>query len=114
MNREPTVLDYLKSLLHGKPLAIPAAEPAPQTSPESTEQSIERPEQMELLADSTQARVLPRSHLELPWRSLLALGLALVAQLSLLPRPNRQWIPGVILYLLAAGVLVCAVWKGEW
>ncbi len=52
--------------------------------------------------------------LTLPWRSLLALGIAFVAQISLQPRPERAWIPGVILYLFAAGWLVWAAWKGEW
>ncbi len=28
--------------------------------------------------------------------------------------PNRTWLPGVILYLCAAGWLVWAAWKGEW
>jgi hypothetical protein len=49
-----------------------------------------------------------------PWRSLLALGFALVAQISLMPRPNRAWIPGVILYVCAAGWLAWAAWNGEW
>ena len=54
------------------------------------------------------------SRVTYPWRSLLALGIALVAQLSLLPRPNRTWILGVILYILAAGWLAYSSWKGEW
>ncbi len=52
--------------------------------------------------------------ISLPWRSLLALGLALIAQISLLPRPDRAWLPGVILYVFAAGCLAWAAWKGEW
>jgi hypothetical protein len=114
MNREPTVLDFLKSLLRGKPLAIPAAPTPLEEPPKDIEQPIEQPEYVEQPADSSQIPAKPGVRLELPWRSLLALGLALVAQLSLLPRPNRQWIPGAILYMLAAGVLVWAVWKGEW
>ena len=37
-----------------------------------------------------------------------------MAQLALLPRPNRSWVLGVILYALAAGWLVYSSWKEEW
>ncbi len=114
MNREPTVLDYFKSLLRGKPLAIPMAQEIPAPAPIDSVQPNNQPAQVELRAEPSVAVEEPRTRFEFPWRSLLALGLALVAQLSLLPRPNRQWIPGVVLYLLAAGMLVWAVWKGEW
>jgi 4-amino-4-deoxy-L-arabinose transferase-like glycosyltransferase len=125
MNREPTVLDYLKSLLRGKPLAIP--------SPQETSQPIQPPaeraktsagmpaevsdESLPLPAEQAAAIAAPAIKsptIVLPWRSLLALGLALAAQISLQPRPNREWLPGVILYLLAAGWLAWAAWRGEW
>jgi hypothetical protein len=55
-----------------------------------------------------------RAKVVLPWRSLLALLIAFVAQVSLQPRPNRPWLPGVILYLLAGGILIWATWRKEW
>ena len=114
MNREPTVLDYVKSLFRGKPIAIPAL----QEAPELPQQADAHPQEQLVEADESAAPLqAPKKHapgIVLPWRSLLALGIALVAQISLLPRPNRAWIPGVILYLLAAGCLVWAAWKNEW
>src|SRR4030042_5925166 len=114
MNQEPTVLDYLKSLFRGKPLAIPSLEETPQVPELAQEPLPEQP--AEVFRVSTPAAIPERSspRITLPWRSLLALAIALAAQISLQPRPNRTWIPGVILYLMAAGWLVWAAWKGEW
>lgn len=114
MNREPTVLDYVKSLLRGKPLAIPSPEEAPKAN-----QPLSEPPQEPLgvASEQTAAEGMPSERalrIAFPWRSLLALGIALAAQISLQPRPNRTWLPGVILYICAAGWLVWAAWKGEW
>ena len=114
MNREPTVPDYFKSLLRGKPLAIPSAV-EPTTPPQPfINQPQEEPEPMiEAAAPQVVARPVPM-RISLPWRSLLALGLALAAQVSLQPGPDRTWLPGVILYALAAGWLAWSAWTGEW
>lgn len=48
-----------------------------------------------------------------PWRSVLALFLALVAQAALEP-PNRQSSIGLALYVLAAGFVLWAYVKNEW
>ena len=48
-----------------------------------------------------------------PWRSVLALFLALVAQ-SLLEPPNRQVNIALALYILAAGFCLWAYFKNEW
>ncbi len=114
MNREPTVLDYVKSLLRGKPLAIPEAQELPEVSQPFAEQSQEQAFEA---AEQTAPEQTPERRALgaiLPWRSLLALGIAVVAQISLMPRPSRAWIPGVILYACAAVVLAWSVWKGEW
>jgi hypothetical protein len=114
MNQEPTVLDYVKSLFRGKPLAIPLLEETTRV-PVATQELLPEPpvevSRAPVPASSTD-RTSPR--ITLPWRSLLALVFALAAQISLQPRPDRTWIPGVILYLVAAGWLVWAAWKGEW
>lgn len=49
----------------------------------------------------------------LPWRSLLALLLALLAQRTFEP-PRINALPGIVFYLAALGVLLWAVYKGEW
>jgi 4-amino-4-deoxy-L-arabinose transferase-like glycosyltransferase len=107
MNREPSVLDYVKSLLRGKPIAIPTAEELSQPSPPLEGQPLEQSVMTDEPPES------PVRRFTLPWRSLLALGLAMAAQISLQPGPNRTWMPGVILYVLSAGCLVWAVLKGE-
>ena len=114
MNREPTVLDYVKSLLRGKPIAIPPAGESPPVSQPIIEQPQDQPVPMEEQVAPPPSPARPAQKIPLPWRSLLALGLAMAAQISLQPRANRPWIAGVILYLLAAGCLVWAVWKREW
>jgi hypothetical protein len=48
-----------------------------------------------------------------PWRSVLALFLALGAQ-ALLEPPNRQVNISLALYILAAGICIWAVFKNEW
>jgi hypothetical protein len=113
MNREPTVLDYIKSLFRGKPLAIPALQETPEVQ-QTGEQIQELPVAADKQTAPSQEPKSPALGVVFPWRSLLALGIALVAQLSLLPRPNRAWILGVILYILAAGWLAWASWKREW
>ena len=107
MNREPSVLDYVKSLFRGKPIAIPSADESTQVPQLIKEQPQEQPAMVdESIAPSPE----PEAHSQrftLPWRSLLALGLALAAQILLQPRPDRTWIPGFILYLLDYNNLLC-------
>ncbi len=114
MNREPTVLDFVKSLLRGKLLAIPTLQETPAVPQPVMEGLPEQHETVEQGPVPAQEAPEPSSRVKFPWRSLLALGVALVAQLTLLPRPNRSWILGVILYILAAGGLVYASWRSEW
>jgi hypothetical protein len=116
MNREPSVLDYVKSLLRGKPIKIPYADESSQDSQAHVEPSLEQPVEQPIAIIDDQVALspeLPTQKINLPWRSLLALGLALAAQISLQPQPNRAWLPGLVLYLLAGICLVWAVWKGE-
>ncbi len=123
MNREPTVLDFVKSLFHGKPLPIPSQpesteQPPPETpaagEPSALEPSIVEASPSPVLTVSPQLAARRASLASFPWRPIAALLLAIVAQISLLPRPNRAWIPGLILYLCAAAVLVWSSLRGEW
>jgi 4-amino-4-deoxy-L-arabinose transferase-like glycosyltransferase len=114
MNREPTVLDFVKSIFKGKPLAIPDL-PESQDLPHSlAEKAQQQPDQVLEPAALQEVKRIGLSTLAFPWRSLMALGLALIAQISLLPRANRTWIPGVILYACAAGWLAYTSYKSEW
>ena len=113
MNREPTVLDFVKSLFRGKPLAIPHPEEAPRTPPVTEEQRSEQPVEEAGRPVRVEAAGIRSQAVSFPWRSMLALGIALVAQISLMPRANRAWVPGVILYAMAAGWLAWSTWRGE-
>lgn len=55
----------------------------------------------------------PARALHFPWRSLLALFLALGAQFILEP-PNRQASIGIALYIFALGLVIWAYSKDEW
>ena len=50
----------------------------------------------------------------LPWSSSAALLLALIAQNSFEPGPERSWLPGVIFYCLAFIALGIAIYRREW
>jgi hypothetical protein len=98
-NPEPSVLDYVKSLLtpwKGKPLQIP--------SPDQVE-DLPILEDMDQIGEVVPL-ALPREKIIVPWLTLGALFAAIFAQWSLEPRPERSWIPGAILYG-AAFILLC-------
>jgi hypothetical protein len=100
---EPSVLDYVKSKFKfwGKEqIEIPSAVSEVQVSEELAEQPQEQ----------------PRVRKPVPWRSLLALVLAVFAQQSFEPVPaeTRAWIPGTVLYLATLGLLIWAYRKGDW
>jgi len=119
---EPSVLDYVKSKLapwRGQKIVIPPAEPAPEDLAAPQEPLIAGLAERESALPAAAPFALPWSAaiprvLAIPWRSFLALALGLLAQLSLEPSPNRTWKGGAILYLLGAGFVVLAWWRGEW
>jgi 4-amino-4-deoxy-L-arabinose transferase-like glycosyltransferase len=99
---EPSVLDYLKALAGGrKPPAIPAL-------PKSGRAAVRR-------AKTTQTRQAraPLDFSRLPWRSMGAFGLFLLAQLSWAP-PSQSLLTGGLAALLAVGLAVWAHLEGEW
>lgn len=121
MNGEPSVLDYVKALLRpwrGAPPRIPPLESSEVTEIDSLRSSDlipTQPDQSIIDRTESQAKVQPAVQaLIWPWRALIALGIALFAQLSLEPSPDRSWLLGVILYLLAAGWAVWASFRREW
>jgi hypothetical protein len=127
MSDEPSVLDYVKSLLtpwRGKPLPIPQIERQDEETPDHPYVTQVASVDLDLtLSDeaSMRAEVLPEGvprvqaqAVSLPWRSLVALGLALMAQIALQPRSDRSWVFGAFFYLLAAGWAVWGNLHNEW
>jgi len=128
---EPSVLDYLKAKLtpwRGQKIEIPPAEGEGESvssggseSPMAQEtaariEGAAPPTQLVAPLIDTLARpqtgVITRP--VLPWRSLLAVLLAIIAQLSLQPSTGRAGLPGALLYLMAAACLAWAYLRGEW
>jgi Dolichyl-phosphate-mannose-protein mannosyltransferase len=110
MNEEPSVLDYIKSRL--TPWKYPAVKLPPQ-EPASLELLSEpqAPEQPQIQAPSGPLPTPLRR--PWPWRTLLAVAVALIAQRSLEPGPNRSLGFALVIYLLSAVLLAWAFWTGE-
>jgi hypothetical protein len=105
---EPSVLDYLKAKL------TPWRGPAPQVPPAQPPSSPADIEiQWNSQSETARAAALPIT-IAVPWRTLAALLLALVAQSSFEPGPDRTWGTGVVLYMFAILLLVWAYFSSEW
>jgi len=101
---EPSLLDYLKAKLtpwRGQKVELPLEEAGAQAA-----------ETLEAEAGASQGVSFKKG--VFPWRSTLAVLLALTAQLSMQPGPERSWKLGVMLYLLGIAVLVWAYLRSEW
>ena len=125
MPEDPTVLDYVKSWLRGKPIAIPDA-PAGAIAEEQVQEPAEVAAETDIPSADSEGALPPppvptepafrlaAAQFSLPWRSLAALSLALVAQFTFEPAEGRDWFVGVVFYLLAAGWLIYASHRHEW
>jgi hypothetical protein len=122
MTDEPTVLDYVKAVLtpwRGAPPSIPPAEMEEDLDdalitrlvPEVTSQPVVSQIDEVPIEPFEESRVGTYS---LPWRALIAFGIAIIAQLSLEPGPERTWGFGLGLYIFAAAWVVWANFKSEW
>jgi hypothetical protein len=108
---EPSVLDYLKAKLtpwRGPAPQVPLA-PAPA---DPLGEDIEWNPESEATPISGHAPTLPLA-ITIPWRTLAALFLALVAQSSFEPALERAWGVGVVLYGVAVLLLVWAYFSAE-
>lgn len=130
---EPTVLDYVKSLLsfgNRERIRIPGEEAsrAPEEVRESRSFLAETPalQTLEEVKQDTSFWQEPPAEVQLapalsqeltpaafPWRSLLALFLALIAQVNFEP-PHDSTTLGIALYIAAFSMLVLAIRRGEW
>ncbi len=100
---EPSVLDWLKSLVRGHPLSIPE-EPVESAIVDPTLASEEEPQREAILSTFH----FTASQFRLP----VALLLALTAQFGLERRGGEIWI-SIALYILAAVVIAWATWAGD-
>jgi len=117
-NEEPSVLDYLKSLLTPWKGPAPRIPSAPQ-SPEPGAQKETQPESEQgetITTHEITPTVAVTRVIHFPWVSFSTFLLALLGQFLLEPRPNqtRTWETGVLFYLLAAGGLIWANIRNEW
>ena len=123
--QEPSVLDFIKSrmhdwrhkLLHPSERAQEAPSEVIEETPVESNYQIVRPE------DSLTEQMIPDAVIDETktehasrWPVFLALGLGLLAQLSLEPRPGseRNWQFGFFLYILAALVLILTQPRHKW
>jgi hypothetical protein len=129
---EPSVLDYLKAKLtpwrgpapqipplEGEAEAFPERDVAPaQPGPEVVvEPSLAPSAQLDAVAhpepvSSEEAAASDRA-ITFPWRPMLALLAALLAQ-GMLGPPDRNARMGVIFYAIAAGLTIWSFWRSEW
>jgi hypothetical protein len=117
--QEPSVLDYVKSKLRlrkGPPLEIPREEisevPPAERAPVAPI-AVQPPKPTPV--EPAPSEIHPKeTKTSLPWRSLAALALALLAQVSMRPAPDRKWLPGVILLIIAYATLAWANLSNEW
>jgi hypothetical protein len=121
MPEEPSVLDYLKSKLkfweHGGEIEIPAESEPPEASDRDVPKAAEMrasvlPHGQDSTAEPPKKETAEPNHW--PWRALLALALALLAQRSWEPAPDRTATVGLFLYALSLALLVWAYFRHEW
>ncbi|HEY9151534.1 MAG TPA: glycosyltransferase family 39 protein [Anaerolineales bacterium] len=105
---EPSVLDYVKSKLsfgRRPKVEIPESHEAESKTESVAPQFIE--------TEAVRPAVVKRQpSTPFPWLSLIALGLALLAQRMFEPQPSVM--TGIALYLMAFAFLLWSVLRGEW
>ena len=121
MPEEPSILDYLKSKLkfweRGEKVEIPAETEPPQASSGDATRAAEMepavmPQVQGLVPEQPQAIIA--SPTRWPWRSLLALILALLGQRAWEAAPDRMAGVGLAFYTLGLALLVWAYLRREW
>jgi hypothetical protein len=114
MNQEPSILDFIKARIHYgfqkifRPSAVTEKFELPEVKLEEKGNSVP--------VETGSDRKESSTGLFRFWRTLLAFGLGLLAQLLLEPRggADRPWLLGIAFYLLAGLALVWANRKHEW
>jgi 4-amino-4-deoxy-L-arabinose transferase-like glycosyltransferase len=121
MPEEPSLLDYLKSKLtfwkHGEKIEIPSEAKPPEqvitVAPKTAGmKSAGLEAEQDSAAESLPSEVTTPNHW--PWRSILALVLALFGQRAWEPVPDRTAGIGLAFYALSFVLLVWAYFSQEW
>jgi hypothetical protein len=105
--QEPSVLDYVKSLFRfgGEQIQLP------ETSAHIIPAASDEP--LTVSNQSQEQQLPPTNYQPFPWRSLLALLLALIGQNTFEPPPTASPL-GIAFYLAAFAILGWAIYRGEW
>ena len=118
---EPSVLDYLKSIL--MPWKYPRIEIQPEHPTQGDSLApVLHSGAAAVLAAAPEPKPLPAGAIPLeetiiypfPWRSLLSLSLALIGQAILGSRDERGWMFGVAIMIVSLGLLIWSALAGEW
>ncbi len=122
MTNEPTVLDFVKALLtpwRGAPPPIPPLHIETVADEIQSVEILEPQPSPAFSAGGEELEAIPEASgrvriVAFPWRGTIAVLVALIAQLSLEPGPDRSWGAGLTLYLIAATWGVWSILRGEW
>ena len=112
---EPSVLDYVRSLFrsgNGDRIQIPGFLEDEQVSVQAQQFLTGTTEQDVVLAQPAAALSF-RVSTPFPWRSLLALVLAIIGQRLFEPPPTTYPL-GYAFYIASLSALAWAIWRGEW
>lgn len=124
-SKEPTVLDYVKSLLmpwKSKPPTLSAHQPTSNQPILEREENVSLSIETDVFESTAEEKIEPlvfpasaKDHVRLPlaWRTLLAFILSVIGQ-SFLEPPRQQITIALIFYGLAVAALVWAVASREW
>lgn len=127
VDKEPSVLDYIKAKLMPwkgihieiPPLDIQEAD-KPNLAIDQEEIGLKGASSMEVSdrsisqeSDTYAQETTAQREVSWPWRSLIAITLAVIAQRSLVP-PDRSVNLGIILFIITTGWLIWVIRRGEW
>jgi 4-amino-4-deoxy-L-arabinose transferase-like glycosyltransferase len=111
---EPSLLDFLKSKVKfwetGQKVELTSQAKKPALKVE-TEAPAVQPVVSEAAGEQS---VKNKPDYRWPWRSLLALGFALLGQRAFEPSPNRTFLTGLVLYGFGIAWLILAMRRKEW
>jgi len=118
MDQEPSILDYLKSELRrllktGRGARSASVQLDAERARGTSGSSPVVKEELPASVGASRPPEPVTTRAGFPWRTLLALLLALIGQISFEPRPERGWLIGTVFYLAAAGMVLGASRRSE-